>query len=131
MLQCLVQAPFKPPIPPVPVIHISPSSYDNHMREMWIQQAHTDVIFVAGSVGFTAHRFMLASASPLLHRILMTDFSNELNTRSSSESSMVNANVVLNRFFHLHSREIFLVLLLMVMKSLNIIYVMFKGQHLW
>ncbi|XP_034254976.1 rho-related BTB domain-containing protein 1 isoform X3 [Thrips palmi] len=86
----LLQAPFKPPKPPVPEIHISPSSYDNHMREMWIQQAHTDVIFVAGSVGFTAHRFMLASASPLLHRILMTDFSNELNTRSSSESSMVS-----------------------------------------
>lgn len=86
----LLQAPFKPPKPPVPEIQVLQSNYDSHMREMWIQQAHTDVIFVAGSVGFTAHRFMLASASPLLHRILMTDFSNELNTRSSSESSMVS-----------------------------------------
>ncbi|KAJ1525452.1 hypothetical protein ONE63_010263 [Megalurothrips usitatus] len=86
----LLQAPFKPPKPPVPETHVTPSSYDGHIREMWLQQAHTDVIFVAGSVGFTAHRFMLASGSPLLHRILMTDFSNELSTRSSSESSMVS-----------------------------------------
>lgn len=76
----------------MPEVHAIPSCYDVHIREMWVQQAHTDVIFVAGSVGFTAHRFMLAAGSPLLHRILMTDFSNELCTRSSSESSMVITN---------------------------------------
>ncbi|KAK3913203.1 Rho-related BTB domain-containing protein 1 [Frankliniella fusca] len=86
----LLQAPFKPPKPPIPEIHVAPSCYDEHIREMFLQQAHTDVLFNAGSVGFLAHRFVLAAASPLLHRILMTDFSNELSTRSSSESSMVS-----------------------------------------
>lgn len=95
-----LQAPFKPPKPPVPEIHVSPSCYDEHIREMWVQQAHTDVIFVAGSVGFTAHRFVLAAGSPLLHRLLMTDFSNELNTRSSSESSMVNHKHVMKYKCH-------------------------------
>ncbi|XP_052122122.1 rho-related BTB domain-containing protein 1 [Frankliniella occidentalis] len=86
----LLQAPFKPPKPPIPEIHVSSSSYDDHIREMFLQQAHTDVLFNAGSVGFLAHRFILAAASPLLHRLLLTDFSNELSTRSSSESSMVS-----------------------------------------
>jgi len=46
---------------------------------------------VAGSVGFSAHRFILAAASPAFHRLLMMDLSSELGARSSSESSMVSS----------------------------------------
>jgi len=60
-----------------------------NVQTLWLQQAYTDVILVAGSVGFSAHRFILAAASPAFQRLLMMDLSNELGARSSSESSMV------------------------------------------
>jgi Rho-related BTB domain-containing protein 1/2 len=67
------------------------------MQALWLQQAYTDVILVAGSVGFSAHRFILAAASPAFQRLLMMDLSSELGARSSSESSMVSnfSNVVI------------------------------------
>lgn len=70
-------------------MHESVSTYDESILWLFHAQAHTDVIFVAGSVGFSAHRFILAAASPALHRLFCTDLTGELNTRSASESSMV------------------------------------------
>ncbi|KAJ8941215.1 hypothetical protein NQ318_015647 [Aromia moschata] len=52
----LLQAPFKPPPPLKPDIHISPSSYTEHMRHLWLSRAHTDIVLVVGSMGFPAHR---------------------------------------------------------------------------
>ncbi|XP_075228582.1 rho-related BTB domain containing [Lycorma delicatula] len=86
----LLQAPYCPPKPRSPEMHVSVSTYDESIMWLFHTQAHTDVIFVAGSVGFSAHRFILAAASPALHRLFCTDLTGELNTRSASESSMVS-----------------------------------------
>ncbi|GFG40591.1 hypothetical protein Cfor_06628 [Coptotermes formosanus] len=86
----LLQAPFRPPKPPSPELHVAASTYVENIQTLWLQQAYTDVILVAGSVGFSAHRFILAAASPAFQRLLMMDLSNELGARSSSESSMVS-----------------------------------------
>ncbi|KAG8248059.1 Rho- BTB domain-containing protein 1 [Homalodisca vitripennis] len=86
----LLQAPYCPPKPRPPEIHVSPSTYEESLHWLFHTQAHADVIFVAGAVGFSAHRFILAAASPALHRLLCTDLTGELSTRSASESSMVS-----------------------------------------
>ncbi|PSN29969.1 hypothetical protein C0J52_26564 [Blattella germanica] len=80
----LLQAPFRPPKPPTPELHITASSYAENMQALWLQQAYTDVILVAGNVGFSAHRFVLSAASPAFHRLLMMDLSSELGARSST-----------------------------------------------
>lgn len=77
-------------MPPNPELHVAASTYTENVQALWLQQAYADVILVAGSVGFSAHRFILAAASPAFHRLLMMDLSNELGARSSSESSMVS-----------------------------------------
>ena len=53
----------------------------------------TDVIFVCGSVGFSAHKFLLASVSPLLQRLLSQDLSLDLQTRSSSKASLTSSSL--------------------------------------
>lgn len=58
-------------------------------------QAYTDVIFITGSVGFSAHRFYIAAAAPSLARLITTATANsdincsDIGTRSSSDCSMV------------------------------------------
>lgn len=58
-------------------------------------QAYTDVIFITGSVGFSAHRFYIAAAAPSLARLIATATANsdincsDIGTRSSSDCSMV------------------------------------------
>jgi hypothetical protein len=58
-------------------------------------QAYTDVIFITGSVGFSAHRFYIAAAAPSLARLIATATTNsdincsDIGTRSSSDCSMV------------------------------------------
>ena len=51
----------------------------------------TDVIFLCGSVGFSAHRFLLSSVSPLLHRLFSPDHGLDLQTRWSSEASLASS----------------------------------------
>lgn len=53
----------------------------------------TDVIFICGSVGFSAHKFLLASVSPLLQRIFSQDLSLDLQTRCSSEASLTSSSL--------------------------------------
>ncbi|XP_067013129.1 rho-related BTB domain-containing protein 1 isoform X4 [Anabrus simplex] len=86
----LLQAPFRPPKPLPPELYVAASTFVENMQSLWLHQAYTDVIFVAGSVGFSAHRFVLAAASPTFHRLLMMDLNCDLGARSSSESSMVS-----------------------------------------
>ncbi|XP_046383343.1 rho-related BTB domain-containing protein 1 isoform X2 [Ischnura elegans] len=90
----LLQAPFRPPKPPPAEVWVGASTYDDNMVSLHTNQAHTDVIFVAGSVGFSAHRFLLAAASPALLRLLLTDLTipsgGDMGARSSSETSMVS-----------------------------------------
>ncbi|XP_049777442.1 rho-related BTB domain-containing protein 1 [Schistocerca cancellata] len=84
----LLQAPFRPPKPLPPELHVTASSYAENMQALWLHQAYTDVVFVAGSIGFSAHRFVLAAASPTFHKLLVAGL--DLGVRSSSESSMVS-----------------------------------------
>ena len=53
----------------------------------------TDVIFICGSVGFSGHKFVLSSVSPLLHRLFSQDLSVQLHTRSSSEASLTSSSL--------------------------------------
>ncbi|XP_014252585.1 rho-related BTB domain-containing protein 1 isoform X2 [Cimex lectularius] len=87
----LLQVPFCPPKPKARPVQVCPSTFDDSMRWLLNNLPHSDVVFVAGSVYLPAHRFMLAAASPSLLRLLCTDLTGELNTRSASESSMVSS----------------------------------------
>nr|CAD7393180.1 unnamed protein product [Timema cristinae] len=86
----LLQAPFLPPKPVPTELYIAGSTYTENMQTLWLTQTYTDIILVAGSVGFSAHRFMLAAASPAFHRLLTMDLNSDMGARSSSESSMVS-----------------------------------------
>jgi Rho-related BTB domain-containing protein 1/2 len=91
-----LQEPFCPPRPKLTTATTLDSSYLTDLTRMARQQNYTDLIFLCGSVGFSAHRFMMASASPLLRRILTTDYSQDLQTatRSNSETSLVSAIII-------------------------------------
>ncbi|XP_065339074.1 rho-related BTB domain-containing protein 1 isoform X3 [Cloeon dipterum] len=88
----LLQVPFCPPPPARLEVSMVSSLFEEHMGVLLTQQAHTDVVFVAGSVGFVAHRFLLAAASPSLHRLFCSaDPVCELAAaRSSSETSLAS-----------------------------------------
>ncbi|KAK7792778.1 hypothetical protein R5R35_004888 [Gryllus longicercus] len=86
----MLQAPFLPPKPLPPDVYVAASTFAENMQQLWLQQAYTDVVFVAGSMGFSAHRFVLAAASPTFHKLLTMDLSCDMGARSSSESSMVS-----------------------------------------
>lgn len=96
-----LQEPFCPPRPKLPDVTVIASSYSLDMAKMNAQQNYTDLIFLCGNVGFSAHRFMLAASSPLLRRILLTDYSQDLQTatRSNSETSLVSSNLGSNQLF--------------------------------
>lgn len=86
----LLQAPYMPPKPTPPEIYVSVSTYEDNWLQMWLAQAHTDVIIVAGTVGFSAHRFVLAAGSLSFRRLLLMDLNCDLTARSSSDSSMAS-----------------------------------------
>lgn len=87
----LLQAPYCPPKPSARPVQVCASTFDDSLRWLLNNLPHTDVVFVTGSTCIAAHRFMLAAASPSLQRLLCTDLTGELNTRSASESSMVSS----------------------------------------
>ena len=70
VLNPALQEPFCPPRPKLPEATVLESSYLIDLTKMTSQQKYTDLIFLCGSVGFSAHRFIMAAASPLLKRIL-------------------------------------------------------------
>lgn len=90
----ILQEPYCPPRPKLPESKILASTYLEDLTRLAGMQYNTDLIFLCGSVGFSAHKFMMASASPLLRRILTTDYSNDIHlaaTRSNSETSLVSS----------------------------------------
>ncbi|XP_046441529.1 rho-related BTB domain-containing protein 1-like isoform X3 [Daphnia pulex] len=93
----LLQAPFCPPKPCYPDMYVSASTYFENFQTLYTRQAYTDVIFITGSVGFSAHRFYIAAAAPSLARLIATATANsdincsDIGTRSSSDCSMVSS----------------------------------------
>ncbi|KAH8371842.1 hypothetical protein KR093_009061 [Drosophila rubida] len=85
-----LQAPFRPPKPPPPEVTVMVGHYRQDIYNMFLSQAYTDLILVAGGTRFAVHRFMLAAASNIFQRILTTEVS-DMGGRSSSESSMVSS----------------------------------------
>lgn len=83
----LLQIPYKPPPPVKPKVTVAPSAYSDHMRQLWLSRPNTDIVLVCGSVGFPAHRFILAACSRAFCRLLTAD----LMARSTSDSSMVSS----------------------------------------
>ncbi|XP_029044450.1 rho-related BTB domain-containing protein 1 isoform X1 [Osmia bicornis bicornis] len=86
----LLQAPFCPPKPVPPEVCLAVSTYEENMRTLWTKPVHTDVTLIAGNCTFSAHRCLLAAASPAFHRLFSTELIQEQTPRSSSESSMVS-----------------------------------------
>lgn len=95
----LFKAPFCPPKPIPPEVCLAPSSYEENMKTLWMRPVHTDVNLIAGNCSFSAHRCLLAAASPAFHRLFLMELVQELTPRSSSESSMVNFYVSFNSFY--------------------------------
>ncbi|XP_020284664.1 rho-related BTB domain-containing protein 1 isoform X2 [Pseudomyrmex gracilis] len=90
----LLQAPFCPPKPVPPEVCLAASTYEENMKSLWARPVHTDVTLIAGNCTFSAHRCLLAAASPVFHRLFSMELSHELTPRSSSESSMVYASSI-------------------------------------
>lgn len=87
MQRPLLQAPFKPPPPLKPAVMIALSTYTENLRQLWLNRTHTDLVLVVGSVGFPAHRFVLAASSRAFYWLFTLD----LMARSTSDSSMVSS----------------------------------------
>lgn len=87
MQRPLLQAPFKPPPPLKPGVMIAPSTYTENLQELWLNRTHTDLVLIVGSVGFPAHRFVLAASSRAFYWLFTLD----LMARSTSDSSMVSS----------------------------------------
>eukprot|EP00095_Tigriopus_kingsejongensis_P009866 maker-scaffold757_size101632-snap-gene-0.20 protein:Tk09866 transcript:maker-scaffold757_size101632-snap-gene-0.20-mRNA-1 annotation:"hypothetical protein DAPPUDRAFT_225906" len=89
-----IQEPFCPPRPNLPSPELMASGFQADRQVLFDQAVFTDVILVCGSVGFSAHRFILAAASPSLYKILTTDYSQEPPaTRCSSETSLMSGSL--------------------------------------
>ncbi|XP_071866674.1 rho-related BTB domain containing isoform X1 [Bombus fervidus] len=86
----LLQAPFCPPKPVPPEVCLAASTYEENMKTLWTKPVHTDVTLIAGNCTFSAHRCLLAAASPAFHRLFSMELVQEQTPRSSSESSMVS-----------------------------------------
>jgi len=84
----LLQAPFCPPKPSPPDLFVTPSTFAENMAALLSSQWHTDTIFLAGSVGFSAHKAILASASDLLYQLLTMHMSDDAGGRCSSDDSL-------------------------------------------
>ena len=78
------------------------------MKSLWMRPVHTDVTLIAGNCSFSAHRCLLAAASPAFHRLFSMELVQELTPRSSSESSMV-LEKLFNRFVQVFSLIIFFI----------------------
>ncbi|XP_025990746.1 rho-related BTB domain-containing protein 1 isoform X3 [Solenopsis invicta] len=90
----LLQAPFCPPKPVPPKVCLAASTYEENMKSLWTRPVHTDVTLITSNCTFSAHRCLLAAASPAFHRLFSMELSQELTPRSSSESSMVYASSI-------------------------------------
>uniref|UniRef100_A0A0K2VAD6 BTB domain-containing protein n=1 Tax=Lepeophtheirus salmonis TaxID=72036 RepID=A0A0K2VAD6_LEPSM len=90
-----LQEPHCPPRPKLPDVLPISSVYGVDRIKLFDGQHFTDVIFLCGNVGFSAHKFILAASSPTLQRLLSIEsFTSSTSdiapTRSSSETSLVS-----------------------------------------
>ncbi|XP_076354179.1 rho-related BTB domain-containing protein 1-like isoform X2 [Tachypleus tridentatus] len=98
----LLQVPFCPPKQPPPDICVPDSQFESDMLSLFHSQVFTDVIFLCGKIGFSAHRAVLAAINGSFFKLFAMDLSPDILTsvRSSSESSMVstleNAHSIFN-----------------------------------
>jgi len=89
----LIQAPFCPPLPPLPGCKVDQSSYETDLQRLHQESCMTDLIFVCeGSLGFSAHKFLLASVCPLLRSLLTMDLGSSIFAFSSSQNSQVKSH---------------------------------------
>lgn len=86
-----LQEPFCPPKPGLPGVIIHHSTFNQDILHLFQDSGMMDVIFLCGSVGFSGHRFILASVSRLFYRLFNLDLSSDLIPRSSSETSLVSS----------------------------------------
>ncbi|XP_059083348.1 rho-related BTB domain-containing protein 1-like [Tigriopus californicus] len=106
-----LQAPFCPPKPKLPGAEVLQSTFKEDRQILFDQSLFTDVIFVCGSVGFSAHRFLLAASSPFFLKVLNADYTQEPpTTRCSSETSLVSCSLGSNNlggdfFFNVDDTE--------------------------
>jgi len=92
VMQPALQEPFCPPKPTLPGVTVHHSTYAEDLYHMFQDSTMMDVIFVSGSIGFSGHKFFLASVSPLFHRLLSQQMAGpEPLARSSSETSLVSS----------------------------------------
>ncbi|KAK8729402.1 hypothetical protein OTU49_008816, partial [Cherax quadricarinatus] len=91
-----LQVPFCPPKPKVQEPSTVVSTLREDLHGLLTCAAFTDLVLVAGgntTGGGTivhAHRFLVAAASTAFHKLLMTDLSDCVTTRRSSDSSMLS-----------------------------------------
>lgn len=88
----LIQIPFCPPQPPPPELSVPPSQFEEDMFALFQSQIYTDVIFLAGKVGFSAHKAVLAAVCNTFYKLFTMDLSSEIlpGCRSTSDSSMIS-----------------------------------------
>ncbi|XP_018015583.1 rho-related BTB domain-containing protein 1 isoform X2 [Hyalella azteca] len=86
----LAQAPFCPPKPAPCQPDVTMSSFAEDLHCLYQCSAFTDLVLIAGSTIVHAHRFLAAAASTALQKVLLTELSDSVATRRSSDSSMVS-----------------------------------------
>uniref|UniRef100_A0A6A7G382 Rho-related BTB domain-containing protein 1-like isoform X2 n=3 Tax=Hirondellea gigas TaxID=1518452 RepID=A0A6A7G382_9CRUS len=86
----LVQAPFRPPKPSPGQTDVTLSSMSDDLHCLYRCSAFTDLVLVAGTTVLHTHRFLVTAASNAFQKLLLTDLSDCVTTRRSSDSSMVS-----------------------------------------
>lgn len=88
----LLQIPFCPPEPNPPELVVPPPQFEDDMLALLHSQTFTDVIFLCGKVGFSAHKSVLSAVCTSMCKLFTMDLSSEtsLSGRSASDSSMVS-----------------------------------------
>ncbi len=97
MLTPQLQEPYCPPRPLLPNIEALPSQFHADRERLLKEQDFTDAILVCGSVGFSAHRFMLSAASAFLYKIFKecqeeVPLMSPQQTRCTSEASLLSCS---------------------------------------
>jgi len=90
-----IQEPFCPPRPALPrPSTFPPSTFAQDLDALFNESSMTDCILSCGSVGFSAHTFLLVSVSPVLRRLLSPSVQPPTCsiTRSTSHSSLVSSS---------------------------------------
>jgi len=66
----LIQQPFCPPKPHPPKIHVLPSQFEAHFRDMLESQTFSDTLLLLNKFAFAAHKVILSASWPLVSSLL-------------------------------------------------------------